>query len=101
MKVIDRSKDSKDDAEKIKFKEFIKKHEDELMLHYLSVIQLIGFAEDEDEYYYIIKDKYGERWLSYVNPLYPLKGVIPDYQYNKLNRVFTLNEQMWNERMGK
>ena len=73
--------------------EFVEKHKGELVLDLHEVVKLVGFEDIEnDDYYYVclslIKGKYLE---SCVGNLYPLKGVLPDNEYDELIRVFDLN----------
>ena len=105
MKLINRNKESLDesqDSNKKKFIEFVKGHDNELVLDYFDVVRLIGFAEDDEDYYYIVKNvKKGEMWVSCVGWLFPLKNVLPDEHYDRLESTFKLNEDLWEERIGE
>jgi len=72
--------------------EFIEKHKGELLLDFHEVVRLVGFDEDEDDYYYVLHSLRSGKYLeSCVGSLCPLKGFIPDKEYNELVRVFDLN----------
>lgn len=95
MKIVNRS-DNQDriDDNKKKFLVFTNDHDGELVLDFFRVVQLIGFAEDDEDYYYIVKVVGGvEHWISCVMDLIPLKGVLPEETYNGLFRVFELNQE--------
>ena len=72
--------------------EYIEKHKGELVLSHHEAVRLVGFDEDEDDYYYVVHSlKSGKYLESCVGSLCPLKGFLPDEEYDKLVRVFDLN----------
>jgi hypothetical protein len=77
------------------FKRFVSKHKGELVLDCFDVVRLDGFAEDDIDYYYICTGRRGEEWISCVGALYPLKGILPEKQYERLLKVFNLNVKFW------
>jgi len=105
MKIINRNLESLDesqDKQKKEIMDFIRLHEGELVLDFFEVVRLIGFAEDEDDYYYIVNDtKRGEVWESCCMLLIPLKRVLPDEHYERLDNTFKYNEDFYVERKGE
>jgi hypothetical protein len=94
MKIVNRNKESIMDDNKSMFLEFVKEHDGELVIDFFRVEQLVGFAEDDEDYYYIVKGIEGiEQWVSCVMDLIPLKGVLPEDSYNRLLKVFELNQE--------
>ena len=80
-------KDPKDDILK-----FIKEHKEELLLNNTAVVRLVGFHEDDQDYYYaILSLMSGFSYLSCVGSLIPLKGVLPEKEYNQIDHFFNLN----------
>jgi hypothetical protein len=72
--------------------EFIEKHKGELLLNSHEVVKLIGFDEDEDDYYYVLHSLINGKYLeSCVGALYPLKGVLPNKEYDCLVNIFNIN----------
>jgi len=72
--------------------EFIEKHKGELLLNFDKVVRLIGFNEDEDDYYYVLHSLISGKYLeSCVGSLCPLKGFLPDKEYDELVHFFDLN----------
>jgi len=57
------------------------------------MVRLMGISScKDDDYYWVIMDYRGETKLSScVGALWPLKGVLPDEQYQYLNYFFTIN----------
>jgi len=93
MKIVNRNKESIMDDNKQKFLKFVEDHDGELVIDFFKVEKLIGFAEDDEDYYYIVKGIEGfEQWVSCVMDLIPLKGVLPEDSYNRLLKVFELNQ---------
>jgi hypothetical protein len=74
------------------FADFIKRHSGELMLNYFEVVRFEGVI-DEDEYdlYYRVLSTRGVYRVSCVGKLIPLKGVLPEEDYNHLESVFNVN----------
>jgi len=83
--------------QKKKILKFIKKHQGQLCLDYYDVVRLIGFHEDEDDYYYDVQkvgaEPNGRYHTSCVGLMTPLKGKIPARDYKIIDTVFTAN---WN-----
>lgn len=84
-----------DDNKKKILKE-IEEHEGELVLDLFEVVKLVGFGEDEDDYYY--------RYLSLDRGLYrsscvlgfmSLKGKLDDDNYKRLESIWKLNEKSY------
>lgn len=73
--------------------EFVEKHKGELLLDSCEVVRLVGFEDvEDDDYYYVVHSLRSGKFLtSCVGALYPLKGVLPDKEYEELVRVFDLN----------
>ena len=79
----------------------VEKHFNEIIIDFgLRVGRLVGFAETEEDYYYIISHKNGERsshtkegysYLSAVSHLVYLKETISDFDYERLNRLMEIN----------
>jgi len=59
--------------------------------HFNEVVRLVGVNEDEDDYYWIYDSKEGKSYESCVGGWVALKGVIPDEDYERLLRVWNLN----------
>ena len=75
--------------------EFVASHRDELVLDCFDVVMLKDFADGDDDYYYVVIGERGTYWTSCVGPLYPLKNVLPEDEYNRLEEVYKLNVDMW------
>ena len=74
--------------------EEVKPHLGQLVLVYFDVVLLQGTSKDAWDYYYVMIHPGGkEIHHSAVGTFYPLKGVLPDKQYNELVRVWNLNMQ--------
>ena len=55
-----------------------------------DLVRLIGFDEDETDYYYIVRELGGrETGCSYVGPCISLKGKVE--RYEQMDDVFALN----------
>jgi hypothetical protein len=62
-----------------------------LVLSIFDVVRLENVVDGEDDYYWIytgLKQKY---WSSCVGGFIPLKGVLPDKDYDSLVHIFNLN----------
>lgn len=71
----------------------IKTHKGEIGLYGLELIKLIGFKEDEDDYYYYAQGLQhdGEpMWYSAVGRVVWLKP-LPKKEYAEIERMFNLN----------
>lgn len=71
----------------------IKKHKGEIGLYGLELIKLIGFKEDESDYYYYAQglQHNGEpMWYSAVGLVIWLK-TLPKTDYAEIERMFNLN----------
>lgn len=54
-----------------------------------NLARLIGFGEDDWDYYYITKDQHGKIvWESMVGDFNSLKGKISNWSYDNLERTF-------------
>lgn len=74
------------------FQKEIEPHIGQLVLHFYDVVLLLGASEDQWDYYYVLVHEGGkEVHATVVSSYYPLKGVLPDKQYNELVRVWNLN----------
>jgi hypothetical protein len=75
------------------FAEFIKQHTGELMLDYFEVVRFEGVVdEDEDDFYWrVLSTTRGIYRTSCVGKLIPLKGFLPEKDYNSLEAIFNLN----------
>ena len=77
-----------------------------LVLDMFEMVLLIGVDADEHDYYYVYQptkgggwNKDGEvYWSSCVGTYYPLKGVLPDKQYDRLVWLWNNN---FNEGIAK
>lgn len=78
---------------------FIEKHKGEIVLEDVGgVVRLDGFYEDEMDYYYkVFKLGSGTVMYSCVGGLIPLKGYIPDKEYDRVERIFNLNADVHQE----
>jgi len=74
------------------FREDAKPFLGQLVLIYFEVVLLLDTTQDHYDYYYIcIHEKRKEVHHTGVCNFYPLKGRLPDDQYNELVRVWNLN----------
>ena len=82
------------------FIEEVKEHFNELALDAMRVVRVIGCGESEDDYYYVLDEGYGQRFAEYgtgvyrttaVGQPYYLKGVLPEKDYERLDRLRALN----------
>ena len=82
------------------FIEEVKEHFNELALDGMTVVRVIGCGETEEDYYYILDKGYGHHFLEYgtgvyrttaVGQPYYLKGVLPEKDYEELDRLRSLN----------
>ena len=63
-----------------------------------KLVRLIGFGDDEEDFYYITKDANGKIvWESMVGYLIPLKGRISNVDYFRIERGFV----GWGRNPGK
>lgn len=61
--------------------------------------RLVGFGEDDSDYYYILRCMNGERhrykdnqfWGTFVARFRTLKGLLPDLEYQQTDNVFAWN----------
>ena len=89
-KKMDEHKDPKPDI-----LAFVEKHMNEVVLDDMEVAKLVGFAEDEDDYYYkFVKLGSGLIWSSAVGQPIPLKGTLSEEDYERVYRLFHLNAPM-------
>lgn len=64
----------------------------QLVLNHFEVVLLQGTSQDAWDYYHAFVHFKGQIVHSTaVGTFYPLKGVLPDKQYNELVRVWNLN----------
>jgi len=72
--------------------QFVEKHKGDLLIDGTTVVRLIDFKTDKDDYYYDLQSLgEGRYWTSCVGRLIPLKGHIPDKEYDSLEHLFNLN----------
>jgi hypothetical protein len=72
---------------------FVNQHKGELCLDLDRVVRLIGFIDDPEDYFFDTIDLHGKKtWISCVGTLIPLKGILPDRTYRRLNKVFKMND---------
>lgn len=79
----------------------VEKHFNEIIIDFgIRIGRLVGFAETEEDYYYIISHKNGERnshtkeghsYLSAVSDLVYLKDTLSDFDYERLDRLMEIN----------
>jgi hypothetical protein len=63
-----------------------------------TVTKLIDVIDGEDDYYWVLKAPFkGTYYASCVGGWLPLKGKIEDSDYERLERIWKLNEQFWKE----
>jgi hypothetical protein len=60
-----------------------------------DVVKLVGFEEDERDYYYTVYCKSGKSCISCVGKLIPLKGSISDADYKGMVHGWDLNPHIW------
>ena len=72
---------------------FVEEHKGELLLSFTEVVKLIGFEDvEDDDYYYVCQSlREGKTLISCVGSLYPLKGKLPDEEYEYLVHFFDMN----------
>ena len=81
------------DENKKRILKFVEQHKNELVLDLFEVVRLLGFYEDEDDYYYKVQSTgtTGVYFTSCVGRLYPLKGALSENEYNTINQIFNMN----------
>jgi hypothetical protein len=62
-----------------------------LVLDYFEVVRLVDVIDGEDDYYWVYDTKKGIVHSSCVGGWIPLKGKIEDENYDRLVRVWNLN----------
>lgn len=75
------------------FIEEVKEHFNEVALDGMKVVRVIGCGESEDDYYYVLDGGYGTgvyRTTAVGQPYY-LKGILPEKDYEQLDRLRALN----------
>lgn len=76
-------------------KQTAEQHFNELVIDYsFNVVRFVGYAETEDDYYYIVKNTYGKEqytYLSCVGSLIYLKDKIDEKDYSILDGTIALN----------
>ena len=67
-----------------------------------EIERLIAIGDDEDDYYYITWNGRKSTWNTCVGKIIPLKGCIPDKDYNEFIRLAKLNhwdqKDVWNNK---
>lgn len=68
-------------------------HNDICIVYDLHLARLVGVAEDEDDFYYIIRqlNPKGQSWYSAVGHIVSLKGLYPKDRYEYMDYLFELN----------
>ena len=69
-----------------------------LVLHHFRVVRLIEIFEDEEDIWYKLEAFPMIGNLRIINssvliPIVPLKGVLPDKEYNEMVRIWNINKQ--------
>ena len=68
-----------------------------------AIERLIAIGDDLDDYYYITWNGRKTTWNTCVGKIIPLKGYIPDKDYNEFVRLAKLNhfdqEHVWNAKI--
>lgn len=67
-------------------------HNDICIISDIELCRLIGIAETEEDFYYIIKDLRGNKiYSSAVGWCVSLKNTYPEKHYARLENIFTIN----------
>ena len=62
------------------------------MLYDFKLVRLIGFGEDDEDYYYVVKNRQGKIWwASCVGWCYSIKHYLPEERYSQTENIFNLN----------
>lgn len=70
----------------------IEHHKHELCLYLMGLYELVGFHEDDDDYYYEVLDIKGQKqYLSCVGGFIFLKDRLTEREYVGLERLWELN----------
>lgn len=63
------------------------------IVHDTEICRLIGFYEDEFDYYYHVRLLHGkDLYSSAVGHLLSLKKLLPEKEYQRMDNVFALNQ---------
>lgn len=75
-------------------RERLKLYKDTLVLNYFKVYKLNDVVKDHEDFYWVLRESQSRIVHdSCVGEWIPLKGVIPDKDYNELVRVWNLNNK--------
>jgi hypothetical protein len=79
-------------------KQELEPYKDTLVIDELwTVAKLIDVIDGDDDYYWVlISPKRGKYHATCVGKWIPLKGKIDDEDYERLERIWKLNEPFWN-----
>lgn len=71
----------------------VKERFNELAIDGMKVVRVIGCGETEEDYYYMLDGGYGTGIYrtSAVGQPYYLKGILPEKDYEQLDRLRSLN----------
>ena len=75
-------------------KKEVEAHRGEICIDILDIVELIDFAEDDDDNYYVVSTlKNGIYWMSGVGCPIWLKGQLSECDYNRLKYWWDLNKR--------
>jgi hypothetical protein len=72
-------------------KDEVEKYKNTLVLNYFEVVRLVDVVNGDDDYYWVYDTSKGILHSSCVCGWYALKGVLPDNEYERLVKVWNLN----------
>jgi hypothetical protein len=79
-------------ADKKELEQFVEDHKNELVLDGFSVVRLLDFDEDPDDYYYVLVDpRKGKYHLSCACGITVLKGAVTEKDYDHLEHLWKYN----------
>lgn len=90
---IEKTQEEKIDVKTIIQKE-VEKHRGELIQDSLDIVELVDFAEDDEDYYYVVLSfNHGIYWTSaFCTPIW-LKDKLSENIYNGLKKIWDLNKK--------
>lgn len=77
----------------IALKKKAKPHLNTLVISVLEIKRLKGVIDGEDDFYWEYETEKGEELASCVMGFIPLKGVLPDSDYEEIERLFKINQE--------
>lgn len=69
-------------------------YKDTLVLYHFKIVKLVDVIDGEDDYYWVYDTKHGIIHSSCVIGWIPLKGVLPDNNYNHILRIWNLKQNI-------